>query len=84
MLWPKVMDSIFIDSTLDCSSALDEKDPKSEAKAEGMTLPYDSLLSQVMPLRAIVILEIMQFQRFIYNLFHNGFKCYGPKKLICT
>ena len=53
------MDSILIDSTRDYTSALDEKDPKSEAKAEGMTLPYDSLLRQVMPLRAIVILEIM-------------------------
>ncbi len=74
------MDSIFIDSTKDCTSALDEKDPKSEAKAEGMTLPHDSLLRQVMPLR--VLLEIMQCQRFIYKLFHNGFKCYGPKSLI--
>jgi hypothetical protein len=59
MSWPKVMDSIFIDSTKDCTSALDEKDPNSKAKAEGMTLPYDSLLRQVMPLRAMVILEIM-------------------------
>ncbi len=38
------MDSILIDSTKDCTSALDENNPNSEAKAKGMTLPYDSLL----------------------------------------
>ncbi len=84
MSWSKVKDSIFIDSTGDCSSALDEKENNSKAKAEGMTLPYNSLLRKVTPLRAIVILEIMQCQRFIYSLFHNGYKCYGPKSLICT
>jgi hypothetical protein len=44
MSWPKDMGSIFIDSTKDCNSALDEKEPTSEEKSEGMTLPYDSLL----------------------------------------